>query len=258
MQAQAIFVAPLTGVVDHDGVVDVVVGVVHLVRAIGVDHLDEVTVGDQRRVFFVYGDGAVERTMHGITAQQAGTLFQVVFGAALTNHDGTKAQVVTATGLLDQDAGQQTADTAKAVKDNVFGFVFGVCFGLAGVLANHRADFALQEFGEVATFFLEFNGQLADIHVGTAQFQLVHFLQDRQGVVNRQLAVLNLANKAVGTDDVDHRLVDDRTTVNRRNNVVLAVQAADQRNHGFRGGLSLCPVGQVLVDLLVTHGWDLV
>ena len=105
---------------------------------------------------------------------------------------------------------------------------------------------------------LEFNGQLADVYVGTAQFQLVHFLQDRQGVVNRQLVVLYLTNKAMGTDDVDHRLVDDRTAIDRRNNVVLAVQAADQRDHGFRSGFSVCPVGQVLVDLLVTHGWDLV
>lgn len=60
--AEAFGVAPLAGVVDQQGVLDAVLGVVDRRRVVGVDHLDQVAVGGQRVVFFVDGDGAVERT----------------------------------------------------------------------------------------------------------------------------------------------------------------------------------------------------
>ena len=44
--AQALAVAPLAGVVDHDGVLDAVLGVVDLLRVVGVDDLDHGAVGD--------------------------------------------------------------------------------------------------------------------------------------------------------------------------------------------------------------------
>ena len=89
--------------------------------------------------------------------------------------------------------------------------------------------------------------------MSAAKIKLVHRLQDRQGVVNRKLAVFNLAHETVSADDINNRLVDDGAAIDRSNHIVFAVEAADQRNHGFRGGFSFCPVGQVLIDLFVTH-----
>src|SRR6185295_18393882 len=64
VEREAGFVSPRTGVVDHNSVLDAVGRVVDLVRAFGVNHFDEVAVGDQRAVFGVDGDGPVERTMY--------------------------------------------------------------------------------------------------------------------------------------------------------------------------------------------------
>jgi len=86
-------------------VLDAVLGVVHRSRIVGVDHLDQVAVGGDGVVLGIDMDGAVERAMYRITAQQAGTLDQVVLGA-LAHDDGPQAQAIAATGLLDQDARQ--------------------------------------------------------------------------------------------------------------------------------------------------------
>src|SRR5690554_606931 len=258
VQAQASFVTPDTGVIHHNGVVDSVLCVIHLVRTVRINHLNEVTIGNQCAVFLIDRDTAIKRTVYGVTTQKARPLFQIIFRAALANNDSAQAQIITATGLFHQNTGQQTTDPTKTVQNNVFGFVAGITLRLARILTNYRSDFTLEEFAQVAAFRLEFNRQLANIDVGTTQFHFVHCLQDGQGVVNRQLAILNLTNKTVGANNINDRLINDRPAVNRRNNVVLAVQTANQRDHGFRSGLSIHPVGQVLVDLFVTHGWNLV
>src|SRR5690606_40472399 len=51
-------------------------------------------------------------------------LLQIVV-SSLAHNDGTQAQAVAATGLFDQDAGQQATDTAKAVEHHVGALVAG-------------------------------------------------------------------------------------------------------------------------------------
>ena len=253
VQTKPGLVAPDTCVVNNNRIVNAVLGVIHLIRARRVDHLDKVAIGDQRRVFFVHGDRTVEGAVNRIAAQQAGALFEVIVCPTLTNHDGTQTQVVTATGLLDHDPGQQPPDPPETVKHHVFGVVFGIFLRLGLILADNRANLTLEKVIKRSAFFLEFHRELADIHVPATQLHLVHCLQNRQGVVNRQLAVFNLTHKAVRANDVDDRLVDNGPAIHRRDHIVFTVETADQRNHGFRSGFSFRPVRQVLIDLFVTH-----
>src|SRR5699024_12290562 len=62
--------------------------------------------------------------MNGVTAQQGGTLVNVLI-ALLTYHDGTQAHAAVGSFARNQNAGKQTADAAKAVKDNIAGLVLG-------------------------------------------------------------------------------------------------------------------------------------
>ena len=70
MLLQPGLVPPPTGVVDHDGVGDAIVGVVDAGRVVGVNDLDFGAVGPNDVVFLIDGDGAVEGAVHGVPAQQ--------------------------------------------------------------------------------------------------------------------------------------------------------------------------------------------
>ena len=89
--------------------------------------------------------------------------------------------------------------------------------------------------------------------MGAPQLQSVHGLQERQRVVYRKFAVFHLTHKPVRPQDTNHRLVDDGAAIDGGNYVVFAVQTTDEWNHRFSGRFPFGPVGQVLVDLFVTH-----
>ncbi len=105
VQAQAFTITPFSGVVDDDGVVDVILGVVDLVRSIGIDDADHIAVGNDGILFFVDFDRSFKVTVNGITTQQAGSAEQIIITALA--HDGrTQAQLVAAACLIDQDPRQ--------------------------------------------------------------------------------------------------------------------------------------------------------
>ena len=74
--------------------------------------------------------------------------------------------------------------------------------------------------------------------------------------MHRQLTLFHLTHVSVSANNIDHRLIDNRTTVYGGNNVVFPVKTANQRNHSLRSRFSVHPVGQALVHLFVTHGRD--
>ncbi|RMS61115.1 hypothetical protein ALP65_04682 [Pseudomonas aeruginosa] len=249
--AEAFGVAPLAGVVDQQGVLDAVLGVVDRRRVVGVDHLDQVAVGGQRVVFFVDGDGAVERTMHRVPTQQAGPLDQVVLGA-LAHDDRAQAQAVAAAGLLDQDTRQQATDAAEAVEHDVGAFA-----GIAVLLTGHFGQLGLDEVLDAAavTFCLELGDHLAQIDGSGTQLELAHRLEDRERLVNRQLGVIShaMTGETMRLHDRDHRAVDQTTAMDRGHHIVIAVELANQRDHGFRDGFTIDPFTETLVGLL-SHG----
>src|SRR5690606_8198537 len=250
--AEAFGVAPLTGVVHQQRVLDAVLGVVHRGRIVGVDHLDQVAVGSDGVVFSVDMDGAVERTMYRIAAQQAGALDQVIVGA-LAHDDGAQAQAVAATGLLDQDTCQQATNTAEAVEHHVSAFVTGS----GGALVRHFGELFANELLECTAiaFGLELAYQLAQVDRSGAQVHFAHGLEDRVGLVDRQfrLVGLTVASEAMRLENGDHRAVDQATAVDGSHHVVITVQLTNQRNHRFGERFAVNPFTKTLVGLL-SHG----
>ena len=118
---QALTITPCAGVVDDNGVVDAVGGVVDFLWRVGVDDLDLGAVCPDDAVFFIHGNGAVEFAMHGITAQQRGTFDDVTF-TLRANHDGTQTYTAIGCFALDENACEQTTNTAKTIKHDVGGF----------------------------------------------------------------------------------------------------------------------------------------
>ncbi len=121
MQPEPFTVAPLAGIVNQDGVVDTVGGVVDLVRRAGINNADQVAVGDDAVFLFIDRDRAAEVAVHRVATQQAGTLGQVVI-TTLAHDDGPQPELVATPDFVHQDSCQQPADTAKAVKDDIAWF----------------------------------------------------------------------------------------------------------------------------------------
>ena len=197
--AQAVGVTPYTGVVHQQGVLNAVLGVIHLGRVLRVDHLDQVAVGSDGVVGFIDHDGAIERAMYRVTTQQAGTLDQIVVGA-FAHDDGTQAQAVATTGFFDQDARQQTTDTTEAVQHNVSAFT------CRSILLTHYIGqfFAYKLLSRAAIAFgLELHGQLAQVYRGSAELELAHCLEQRESFVHGQFDVIGLtmASKAVSLEN---------------------------------------------------------
>ncbi|MNJ74931.1 hypothetical protein D3C77_719370 [compost metagenome] len=73
--------------------------------------------------------------------------------------------------------------------------------------------------------------------------------------MNRKLGFVRQAmtGKAVSLEDGDHGAVDQATAIDRSHNVVVAIELADHRNHGFREGFTIDPFTETLVGLL-SHG----
>ncbi|MNY47284.1 hypothetical protein D3C86_1825420 [compost metagenome] len=73
--------------------------------------------------------------------------------------------------------------------------------------------------------------------------------------MDRQLGLVGQAmtREAVGLEDGNHGAVDQATAIDRSHNVVVAIELADHRNHGFREGFTIDPFTETLVGLL-SHG----
>ena len=166
-------VPPLAGVVDQDGVADAVLGVVDAFGSIRVDDADHVAVGDDGVLFLINGDDAVERPVDRVAAQQTGALEEVIRGT-LPHDGGLEAEFLAAAGLLDEDAGQQAADAAEPVEDDVLRFIQdGAHTGVdAGQFPAH-VGFR----GQAAAFGAEVEGQLAQVDARRSQIQLADRLQ---------------------------------------------------------------------------------
>src|SRR5690606_22837067 len=246
---QAGFVTPHTGVVDDQGVFDAVLGIINFRRIVGVNNLDVVAVGDQCFVFGIDGQGAAEWTVNRITTQQGSALHQI-FAFTTTYHDGTQTQALTAAGFFNQDTRQQATDTTNTVQNHVAVFAVGLGF------ANHFGQFSLQESFQILAiaFVAVFYRQLAQINVRTADFHIAQRRQDRIGIVNRQLLLLHMTHKTVCLQNIDDGTVYHRTAIHRSNNVFLAVQGTNQRNHGFCDGFTVHPVLQTGFAHVLAHG----
>src|SRR5688572_3390401 len=96
MPVQACGVTPLSRVVDNEGVVDPVSGVIDVGWVVRIDHLDYCAVGQDLILLGVDRDCALEGAVHGVSPQEAGALNEVLIGTA-ANHNRTQPQTAAAT-----------------------------------------------------------------------------------------------------------------------------------------------------------------
>ena len=226
---QALGVAPASRVVDHQGVVDAVGGVVDRGGVVRVDDLDLDAVGGDGVVLEVHLDGAFEGAVDRVAAQQAGALGEVVVRTA-AHHDGAQAQAVAAAGLFDQEAGQEPADAAEAVEDDV-----GAGAVVAAALADNLGEFLAEELiqGGAVALGAVLLGEAGNVDGCGAELQLGQGVQQRGGLLEAQFFLAHPAREAVCLEDVHGGLVDQAAAVDGGDHVVFAVQPADHRDHGL-------------------------
>ena len=234
---QALVVAPASGVVDDQRVLDAVGGVVHRGRVVRVDDLDLGAVGGDHVAVLVHHDRPVERAVDRVAAQQGGALDQVVL-RVLAHDDGTQAQLGATAGVVEEDAGQQAADATEAVEHDVL----GLAQALTG-LALDLGELGVQEGLDVLARGLVLGGQLGQVDGGGAQVHRSHGLDQGVGGLDAQRGLLHAAGVTVGLDDVDHAAVHEGAPVDRGDHVVLAVQGAQQGDHLLRELLLRVPLG---------------
>ncbi len=109
---EAFLVAPASGVVDDDRVVDSVGRCSRWMPVVGVDHLDAGAVRDDLLGLLVDGDGAGEAAVHRIAQQQRGALGEVVLRPA-ADRRWRAAAVRCRAGVGDEDAGEEATDAPK-------------------------------------------------------------------------------------------------------------------------------------------------
>ena len=258
---EPLVVAPAAGVVDDDRVVDAVGGVVDRGRVVRVDDLDQRAVREDRVRLLVDLDRSGERAVHRVAAQQARALDEVVV-AALAHDDRAQAQAVAATGVRDQDAGEQPPDAAEAVEHDVG----SGCLGrdtLAGGVARREdgLEFGAHEVDEVAGVALADGVGVAgdesrDVDRRGAGSDLAQRLEHEHGVAEVELDVAGLTGEAVRLQQLDGRTVDEPAAVDGGHHPVVSVEAADERDHPLGELLSGDPLGTSGVEL-VGHGHPL-
>ena len=118
MTCEALFILEYACVIDNQGVVNTVLGVVNIFWLIGIDNLDEIPVGNNRAVFFIDRDMPIEWSMYRIATQQTGPFAQVTV-ASTTHHDGFEPKRVTGRGTFDHQARQDATDTAEAIQHDI-------------------------------------------------------------------------------------------------------------------------------------------
>ena len=243
---QALAVAPLAGVVDEDGVLDAVRRVVDLGRVVGVDDLDLVAVGDDRAVRLVDGDRALELAVDRVAAQQRGALDEVLL-AALADDDGAQPQAVAGAGLLDEQAGDEAADAAEAVEDDVArpsrrSILLSPVAPATASAVNSSTDRPRSSVRYVAA------SRPMSICDGPRS-SVVSACRNGKRLGDRELLAVDLAGEAVGLEDADHRLVHQGAAVEQDRDVPLPVQLPDDRDHRLRDLLAVLPVGEGLVGV---------
>ena len=162
--AQGGFVPKCAGVVNHQGVVDAVCGVVNFFRTACGNQVNGSSIHHQGLVFHVGLYGARKCTVHGVHAEQGGALFNRQRIAAAGNN-GAQPQLLALAFLSQQLPSDQTANAAKSVQHHIHGLVCMVGFGKGGQFSCQETV-ALQVGG---TFALPFYRQTTNVNAGRGE-----------------------------------------------------------------------------------------
>src|SRR5699024_5667114 len=182
-------------------------------------------------VLLVDDDRAVELPVHGVATQQGGALDDVLAALAAAAHDDRTQAQTGAAGAVDEDAGQEAADPAEAVEDDV---------ARAGVRgrggAHDLGELLRQDRGDVAAG-PDGRREAAQVDRAGTQVQLHQLLRDRERLVQVQLDAVEVARVAVRLDDPGDGLVEKTAPVHGQQDGLLAVQAAHEGDQPLRCAL---------------------
>ena len=238
---EALLVAPPTGVVDDDRVVDAVLRVVDARRAVRVDDLDQGAVGEDGVGLLVDGDRAGEGAVDRVATQQARALDEVVL-RALAHDDCAQPQAVAATGVLDEQPGEEPADPAEPVEDDV-----GALLRVLAAPADDVGQLGAQEVLEGDVAGLEVTAvETSDVDRGRTEVEGRERLEHGEGVVEGELDV-DATSEAVRLEDVGRGLPEERSAVDRGDHAVLPVEAPHEGDHRLGLGLAAGPLGEVAI-----------
>ena len=200
--------------------------------------MDRHAVGGHDVGFGVHLDGSAECSVDRVATQQGCPLEQVLFAVLAYDH-GTQIQS-RPEAALDQDASQEPADSAETVEHDVLALAF-----LLALEADDVGELVAQpsfDIGVIALGLVQLV-EPGQIHGGRAQFEFVQRLDQRVRLLEAEFDRIDLPGPAVGLDDVCDRLVEQAAAVNVHDHAVLAVQPADQRDHGFGELFAAGPLG---------------
>ena len=234
---QARNIAPTAGVVHQQGVLNAVLGVVDSVRVGGVNEANRNTVSDDGAVLLIHLNNALEGAVNRVALQQGGALNQILI-TVLTHHHSAQVQARTQRrgGTLQQDAGQQAANTTEAVQHNV------LLLRLVTLVVHGGTQLLGQPHGQLGGASLTVClVQGSDVNRASAQVQLSQSTNQLQGVRGVQGRTINVGYEIVQLQQLNDGLVDQAAAVNAQHHAVLAVQLTDEGNQLLCGSLTVNP-----------------
>ena len=180
--------------------------------------------------------------MHRVAAQQAGAFFQIPV-TTTAYHDGAQTQRIGSAGALDEQPGQQAADTAKAVEHHVgrlrhLAAAKGRCQSRLQIVLDPRFILMILPVADC---------QLAKVNLGGGGFEGNDGLKQGEALLDGEGGALVAADDPVGLEDIDGGGVLQRAAVEGDLDPLLSVEATNQGLHGFGELLALLPRLQVVL-----------
>ncbi len=173
--------------------------------------------------------------MHGVAARRRGALDDVVLPAT-ADDDRTQTHPGPA-GAVDEDAGEQAPDASEAVEDDVADALI-----VGGLRTDDLVELSGEEIGGRGRLLVELDDEATEIDPGRAEVEVGESADDLERGLDVELLAEEVTGIAVSLDHAGHGLALRRTPEEGEEHVVVAVEAADERDEVFSRSLLLRPL----------------
>ena len=114
VQREPLFVAPLSGIIDNNRVINAISRIVDSIGGVRIDYLDLLAIDDEGGIFFINIHDPLKSTVNRVFHEQASAFRQIVTFAFAHNNSPQTNPLATA-GTITEQPRQQTTDTAEAI-----------------------------------------------------------------------------------------------------------------------------------------------
>ena len=195
-------------------------------------------------IFGINTNGACKRSVNRIPSEQTGSFIKI-FGYIFRRpkYDGFWHQILSSTRLFNQQPHHQPANTTETINHDIPRLVRDL-----GLTIEYFATGTFDIFRDAHTLVVRHIGtcQFTDIYVRWGKIKSRHHCDHRMGFELRQLVLFDLPNPTMGFHDFDHRLIEQRHTVDI-NNDIATIKLTNQGNHRFRECFTLFPIRENLI-----------